>query len=263
MVYIALVLSFTGIFAACGGGEDEPLYLRGSGNATPTGTAAPDADGDTVPDDADRCADSAERPGGVDFDAPDGCPDSLDDLVAFAIADIGKYWQTRLTGIIVSYETPEVIACDEEVADLLCLFAGKALYSGGNNSIYYDREFFQAEFTEKGDFAPIFILAHEWGHLVQAHVGFFSLDLYSIDYELQADCLAGVYARNANQRKLLAIGDLEAAAASLLDLGDPEGVEWYDEDAHGTAEERIYAFHAGFKDGLGVCASVADEAKKR
>jgi predicted metalloprotease len=253
------------LVAACGGdGDDAPLYLRGS-SATPTGTPASDADGDTVPDGADKCTDSAERPGGVDFDAPDGCPDSLDDLVAFAIADIGKYWQTRLTGISVGYETPNVIGCDEDATDLGCLLAffGKALYSGGNNSIYYDREFFETEFAEKGDFAPIFVLAHEWGHLVQAHVGLYSLDLYSIDYELQADCMAGVYARNANQRKLLALGDLEVAAASLLGLADPDGVAWYDEGAHGTSEERIYAFQAGFHEGLGVCASVADEAKKR
>lgn len=261
----ALALFAAACAAACGvGGEDEPLYLRGSSNTTPTTTPAPDADGDSVADDVDRCPDTPERPGGVDFAAPDGCPDSLDDLVAFAIADIDKYWQTRLRGIIVAYDTPEVIAC-RAGAEAGCGFdlEGNAFYSGRDNSIYYDVGLFEQQFTENGDFAPILILAHEWGHLVQAHVGFFSLDLHSIDYELQADCMAGVYARNANQRKLLALGDLEAAAASLLGFGDESDVAWYDEGAHGSPEERVFAFQAGFKEGLGVCASVAGEARKR
>ena len=261
---VALAVLVAALVAACGGGgEDEPLYLRGS-NATPTSTPAPDADGDTVPDTADVCADASERPGGVDFATPDGCPDSLDDLVAFAIADIGKYWQGRLTGISVGYQTPQVLAYDD-VARTACGVAAaeNALYCGFDNSIHYHRGLLEREFRERGDFAPILILAHEWGHLVQAHVGFFSLDLYSIDYELQADCMAGVYARNANQRKLLALGDLEAAAASLLGFGDESDVAWYDEGAHGSPEERVFAFQAGFKEGLGVCASVADDARKR
>jgi predicted metalloprotease len=262
---LGLALLILALAAACGGGdEDRPLYLRGSDGA-PTATSGPDTDADGVADADDACPDGAERPGGVDFEAPDGCPDSLDDLVAFAIADIGKYWRQRLQGISVGYVEPEVIpyrsttqtACGQAPPD-------NAIYCGFDNSIYYDEGLLEREFDDNGDFAPIMILAHEWGHLVQAHVGFFALDLYTIDYELQADCMAGVYARNANQRKLLALGDLDEAAATLLRIGDDANeVAWYDEGAHGTAEERTYAFNQGFEQGLGICASVADEAKSR
>lgn len=254
------------LLVACGGSsEDEPLYLRGSpvSSASPTATL-PDADGDRVPDGEDQCPDGAERPGGIDVQAPDGCPDSLDDLVAFAIADIGKYWQTRLSGIVVAYVAPEVIAYDSEGRSACGrLPLNNAFYCGLDNGIYYDRGLMEREFTERGDFAPFLILAHEWGHLVQAHIGLFGIELHSIDYELQADCMAGVYARNANQRKLLALGDLETAAAALFAVGDESGIEWYDEGAHGTPDERVFAFRAGFDKGLGVCATVADEARKR
>lgn len=251
----------------CGGSEpDEPLYLRGSQTSTPTGTPAPDRDGDGVPDADDACPDDPERTGGLDYDNPDGCPDTLDELVAFAVDDIDTYWATRLRGIAVGYAAPGVVPYREEIPTA-CGPAPleNAIYCGFDNTIYYDATFFEGEFDRNGDFAPVLILAHEWGHVVQAHVGFFALEnLYDIDYELQADCMAGVYARNLNQRKLLAVGDLDEAGATLFSVGDDAGeVAWYDPGAHGTGEERTYAFQTGFEQGLSICASVADEARER
>ncbi len=253
--------------AACGGAEeDEPLYLRGDGTSTPTVFTAPDADGDGVPDADDVCPEMPERVGGLDYDDPDGCPDTLDELVAFAVEDVDDYWATRLRGIAVGYQAPAVVPYTEPVptgcgpAPL-----DNAIYCPFDNTIYYDAGLFQAEFEKNGDFAPILILAHEWGHVVQAHVGFFGLaNLYDIDYELQADCMAGVYARNLNQRDLLDVGDLDESAATLFAIGDDAAeVAWYDPGAHGTGEERSYAFQTGFEEGLSICASVADEARNR
>ena len=252
---------------ACGGNDDgQPLYVRGTSTAETPTPEPPDADKDGVPDGADQCPDTVERPGGVDADAPDGCPDSLDDLVAFASADIDAYWRNRLQGIGVRYVAPDIVPYAEETLTACgSTVLDNASYCPFDNTIYYDTALFEREFTENGDFAPIFILAHEWGHLVQAHIGFFALDnLYGIDYELQADCMAGVYSRNADQRHLLALGDLDEGAATLLRIGDDaDEVSWYEDGAHGTAEERTFAFTQGFEQGLGVCASVADEAKKR
>jgi predicted metalloprotease len=256
------------MLAACTGGaeDDAPLYRRGSSDATPTGTPAPDADGDEVADTVDACPDAPERTGGLDFKEPDGCPDSIDELIAFAAADIDDYWATRLRGIAVGYVAPEVVPYREEVPTA-CGPAplDNAIYCGFDHKVYYDAALFEREFEANGDFAPILILAHEWGHVVQAHIGFFALEnLYDIDYELQADCMAGVYARNLNQRKLLAGGDLDEAGATLFSFGDDGGeVAWYDPGAHGTGEERTYAFQTGFEEGLSICASVADEARAR
>ncbi|MEX0784757.1 MAG: neutral zinc metallopeptidase [Dehalococcoidia bacterium] len=267
LVLLVTILVSLLALAACGGAdEDQPLYLRDSEDATPTGTPAPDADGDAVPDATDACPDTAERTGGLDFESPDGCPDSLAELVAFAAADIDDYWATRLRGIAVGYVAPELIPYREAVptgcgpAPL-----DNAIYCGFDHTVYYDEALFEREFEVNGDFAPILILAHEWGHVVQAHIGFFALEnLYDIDYELQADCMAGVYARNLNQRKLLALGDLDEAGATLLNIGDDAGeVAWYDPGAHGTGEERTYAFQTGFEDGLSICANVADAARER
>ncbi len=265
--WLAAALVLGGMLGSCGGEpEDQPLYRRGSGTSTPTALAAPDGDGDGVPDADDVCADGPERVGGLDYDDPDGCPDTLDELVAFGVQDIDNYWATRLRGIAVGYAAPEVVPYTEEILTA-CGPAplDNAIYCGFDNTIYYDASFFAQEFERNGDFAPILILAHEWGHVVQAHVGFFALEnLYDIDYELQADCMAGVYARNLNQRQLLDVGDLDESGATLLRIGDDaDEVAWYDPGAHGTGEERTYAFQTGFEEGLSICASVADEARKR
>jgi predicted metalloprotease len=265
---VVLTLCLCLLFAACTGGgeEDAPLFRRGSADVTPTGTPAPDSDGDAVADAADLCPEALERTGGLDFDEPDGCPDSIDELIAFAAKDIDAYWATRLRGIAVGYLAPEVVPYREQVSTA-CGPAplDNAIYCGFDHKIYYDASLFEREFEENGDFAPILILAHEWGHVVQAHIGFFALEnLYDIDYELQADCMAGVYARNLNQRKLLAVGDLDEAGATLFNFGDDAGeVAWYDPGAHGTGEERTYAFQTGFEQGLSICANVADEARER
>ena len=263
---LALGASLLVAAVACRGSDpEEPLYLRGSGSSTPTLAPTADGDADGVADEDDACPAAPERVGGLDHEAPDGCPDTLEELVAFAIEDIDEYWGTRLTGIGVGYQTPTVVPYTEEIPTP-CGPAplDNAIYCGFDNAIYYDANLFAAEFESKGDFAPVLTLAHEWGHVVQAHIGFFALEnLYDIDYELQADCMAGVYARNLNQQDLLDVGDLDESAATLFDIGDDEDVAWYDPGAHGTGEERTYAFQAGFEQGLSVCASVADEARNR
>jgi predicted metalloprotease len=262
-----MAICLAGLLGSCGGeAEDQPLYLRGGGTATPSAPAAPDGDADGVRDADDACPEAPERVGGLDYDDPDGCPDTLEELVSFGVEDIDNYWATRLRGIAVGYAAPEVVPYAEAIPTA-CGPAplDNAIYCGFDNTIYYHTRLFEEEFERNGDFAPILILAHEWGHVVQAHIGFFALEnLYDIDYELQADCMAGVYARNLNQRKLLDVGDLDEAGATLFAIGDDAAeVAWYDPGAHGTGEERAYAFQTGFEQGLSICASVADGARQR
>lgn len=63
------------------------------------------------------------------------------------------------------------------------------------------------------------ILAHEWGHLVQANLGFLNGQYLTIQTELQADCFAGSWASHAGEEGYLEEGDLDEGASSLFKAG--------------------------------------------
>lgn len=96
-------------------------------------------------------------------------------------------------------------------------------------------------------------LSHEWGHVVQAQAEDLDLSLdpdgLPIDSELQADCFSGAWAKTE------AFSDTEALRTDLASAGDPSDVQVDEEEAHGTAEERIVAFDLGFDDGPDACIS--------
>ncbi|MCC6382832.1 MAG: neutral zinc metallopeptidase, partial [Dehalococcoidia bacterium] len=102
-------------------------------------------------------------------------------------------------------------------------------------------------------FGPVFILAHEWGHVVQDELGLLSEDTPAIALELQADCLAGAYSQDAQARGLVSEGDLQEATTSLTQAADPAGTPWYDPHAHGSAEQRVDSFRQGLDGGVSTC----------
>jgi hypothetical protein len=115
------------------------------------------------------------------------------------------------------------------------------------------RNFMQAYLDNVGDFAVVLILAHEWGHAVQAQVG--ELRGLSITRELQADCYAGSWAHHADtvsENVRLEPGDLEEGATMLFLVGDRES-DWFAENAHGTSDQRIAAYNVGLQHGYGQC----------
>jgi uncharacterized protein len=72
--------------------------------------------------------------------------------------------------------------------------------------------------------------------------------VFNIDLELGADCLAGVRAADANRRHKLDPGDIDQAIDISYASGDPSSTPWYDPDAHGTPSQRAGAFAMGFVD---------------
>jgi predicted metalloprotease len=81
---------------------------------------------------------------------------------------------------------------------------------------------------------------------------------YTIDNELQADCFAGAYSQYAqvkSVRVLLEEGDIDEGATAIFLVGDPEGTPWFDENAHGTGQQRLAAFKHGLENGYEVCLS--------
>jgi uncharacterized protein len=106
-----------------------------------------------------------------------------------------------------------------------------------DKKVYLDMSFFrdmQSKYGGGGDFAYAYVIAHEIGHHVQDLLG--TLDkvdeakqnasrtqanALSVRVELMADCLAGVWAANANQKwKILDPGDIEKAMATAAAIGD-------------------------------------------
>ncbi|MBL8144717.1 MAG: neutral zinc metallopeptidase [Acidobacteria bacterium] len=166
-------------------------------------------------------------------------------LIDVARRDIDQYWASRVTGYrppvdVVMVRAPQATDCGP-------FQTPNARYCPSTHKIYWDIGLFEEQLAF-GDFAPVFILAHEWGHLIQQLIG--ALDTargyIGIQVELQADCLAGEYAANARQRGLLERGDDNEATLALQRGGDGLDDPWFDVRAHGTAGQRIDAFAYGF-----------------
>ncbi|MGH8385758.1 MAG: KPN_02809 family neutral zinc metallopeptidase [Pseudomonas sp.] len=147
-------------------------------------------------------------------------------------------------------------------------------YCPSDQQVYLDLEFFnklEQQHSVIGDFARAYIIAHEVGHHVQLELGLsapFEHALANqrpisgdggleVRAELQADCLAGVWAFHAQQRlDWLEPGDIEAALHAAAAFGDdqlqrsrnaPVRPETF---SHGTSEQRVNWFKTGFDSGL-------------
>lgn len=174
-----------------------------------------------------------------------GAPD-LATLMNNARRDIDKFW----AGKLLNYRPPVDVVRIQAPAMTDCgpVSGPNAFYCPATHKIYWDTTLFATQY-QLGDFAPVFILAHEWGHLVQRQLGLLdtSAGLLSIQQELQADCMAGWYAYDAAQRKVLDPGDDDEAVLSLRRAGDRLDSPWFDADAHGSPGLRIDAFTYGFE----------------
>jgi uncharacterized protein len=99
-----------------------------------------------------------------------------------------------------------------------------------------------------GDFAVAYILAHEYAHNLQQELGIFdsSRSTTATPFELNADCLAGVWAYSVYAEGSLQPGDIEEATDAALAVGD---FDYGNAQHHGTPQERRDALLAGFDSG--------------
>lgn len=151
--------------------------------------------------------------------------------------------------------------------------ANNAVYCAARNAIYYDDIFLarQAkaaahELGTDGDMAAVGIIAHEMGHAVAIQLRQDSPIPY--ENEAMADCLAGVFTRDARRNGSLEEGDLEEAFFGLAAAGDPTpeftGDRRIDRRiatraalmGHGSREQRLSNFSAGFERGAKACLAV-------
>jgi predicted metalloprotease len=125
-------------------------------------------------------------------------------------------------------------------------------YCPPDQTVYVGQSTLWEFYSETGDAGPAVGLAHEFGHHVQAELGLPSprTAAESVDYEDQADCLAGAWTKYTDEHKWLEYpDDIEDIEALFPIIGSAEGS---DRD-HGTAQEREDAFVEGFQGGVTAC----------
>lgn len=99
-----------------------------------------------------------------------------------------------------------------------------------------------------GDFGLAYVVAHEYAHNVQQELGFYTLGPRrgAKPFELQADCMAGLWGNSVYREGLLKPGDVEEAMNTALAAGD---FDYFNENHHGTPEERRDAWLQGYRSG--------------
>ena len=249
-VGIAAVLAI--VLSMCGGGADlSQLAPMLEGLGTP---AAAPQDVGTVPSDAESVE---ER-----------------EFVEAVLGSTETLWTDMFVGSGVAYE-PASLVLFTGATSSACGGANSRVgphYCPPDQTIYIDLDFFgelQAKFGARGgDFAEAYVIAHEVAHHVQNVLGI-SDDVrqlqqqhpddandLSVRIELQADCLAGVWANSIYQREgVLQPGDIEEgldAAASVGDDRIQEAIQgrvnpesW----THGSSQQRVDWFNTGYGSG--------------
>ena len=201
----------------------------------------------------------------------DPADEPLVEEMSDALDDIQGFWATD-EGIGGDYRDATLVLFTDAVSTGGCGNAPSSVgpfYCPADQTAYIDLAFFkqlQSQFGAPGDFARVYVLAHELGHHVQNLLGTSDevrqqqqsgadANELSVRLELQADCYAGIWGHSAQDRGLIESGDiaegLDAAAAVGDDaLGNGDQESW----THGSSESRQRWFRAGFDSGdLDAC----------
>jgi len=200
--------------------------------------------------------------------------DKLADFVSVVLADTEDTWKKEFRENGGTYRSPKLVIFDGVVASACGQAAGAMgpFYCPNDEKVYIDLAFYRQlrqQMGAPGDFAQAYVIAHEIGHHVQHQLGIdqqvqkmqrrlpqAQANQLSVRLELQADCLAGVWAnRTATQRRTLEEGDIEEALNAAGRIGDDTlqrqstGRVRPDSFTHGSSAQRQRWFVTGLKSG--------------
>lgn len=196
---------------------------------------------------------AAERPPAA---GPTG-DDSFDADATTAIATARRYWQETLAGSgrrftpisrIVPYTRDGEVSCGGQP-----LTRNNAAYCTDGDFIAYDSRWARAAWRRIGDAFIYYMLDHEYAHGIQVRFGL--QYRFTIEQELQADCLAGASLGDSIRAGRLSLeqGDLDELRDGLAAVADDPGQPWFAEGAHGSAAQRTDAFFTGYRRSLAAC----------
>ena len=195
-------------------------------------------------------------------------------FVAVVLADTEDTWTEIFATAGRQYRRPTLVLFSGAVQSA-CGFAQAAMgpfYCPADQKVYIDLSFYtdlQNRFQAPGDFAQAYVIAHEVGHHVQTLLGISekvqrqksglsdaAANQLSVRLELQADCLAGIWAHDADRtRDLLEQGDIEEGLNAASAIGDDRlqkqsrGYVTPESFTHGSSEQRVRWFERGYASG--------------
>lgn len=194
-------------------------------------------------------------------------------FVSFVIDDVQKNWDRVLPQQTnVPYRHAKLVLFRDETRSA-CGTAETAVgpfYCPGDQKVYLDLGFFQelaTRFGAPGQFAQAYVIAHEIGHHIQKLTGIEARmrqmeeanpragNQLSVQLELQADCLAGVWGNSTEQRKIVDEADVEKGLAAAAAVGDDrlqkaaQGYVSPEKFTHGSSAQRVAAFKKGLDSG--------------
>lgn len=216
-------------------------------------------------------------------------PPASDEAARFAsvvLADTEDVWQKQFADAGQAYRAPVLVLFGGSTATA-CGEGQSAMgpfYCPLDSKVYLDLDFFRTlhqELGAPGDFAQAYVIAHEVGHHVQNLLGVSEkvralrsrmdeagANALSVRQELQADCLAGVWAHHSGgSRSMMEAGDLEEGLNAASRIGDDTlqrsagRAVVPDSFTHGSSEQRVRWFRRGFDSGnMRECDTFAAKA---
>lgn len=200
--------------------------------------------------------------------------DRMVQFVSTVLADTEDVWTDMFRQGGSRYQQPKLVlfrgatptACGTGQA------AMGPFYCPADQKVYIDLAFYETlkrDLGAPGEFAQAYVIAHEVGHHVQHLLGIsdevdrqrgrvsqVQYNQLSVRLELQADCLAGVWAHHAQSaRQILEQGDIEAAMNAAAKIGDDalqrrsQGRVVPDSFTHGSSAQRVRWFQQGLQNG--------------
>ena len=202
------------------------------------------------------------------------CSSELEQILCGATIDVQEYWIDQFPASFQGREYP--VTQTVFFSGFTSTQCGQAsaqtgpFYCPADELVYFDLDFLvqlQERFDATGDLAAQYIVAHEYGHHVQNALGLNAqmtrlqqedrrnANVYSIALELQADCLAGAWASDADARGQFEAGEIAEALNAAAAVGDDaiqqstQGRVDPESWTHGSSEQRQRWFNVGYESG--------------
>lgn len=200
------------------------------------------------------------------------------EFAAVVFGYLEDYWETEFAESGQTYQQPTLVLFSGSVRSACGQASAQVgpFYCPADEKVYLDLSFgdeLAKRYGATGDFAMAYVLAHEVGHHIQNQLGISDAmhrlrqqlsekeyNRYSVQLELQADYLAGSFAKylageTYEGQAILEVGDIEEAIVAANAIGDDtlqkqaQGYVVPDSFTHGTSADRVEWFQQGVKYG--------------